>query len=147
MTFFFDKEICKPTLFNRKRQKIPFIDEDLDPFTGEWIAKGELEKMKDPPGGADRGKDNNHSLFCDLIISGLVGIRPRTDEKIEIAPLFEADDIEFLCADGIKYHGHFISVVWDKNGDRYNVGSGLSVFVDGVKRVAHRDIKKIIIEL
>jgi hypothetical protein len=25
----------------------------------------------------ERGKDHNHSTFCDLIISGLVGIRPR----------------------------------------------------------------------
>jgi len=26
-------------------------------------------------GGVERGKDYNHSTFCDLIITGLVGLR------------------------------------------------------------------------
>ena len=54
---------------------VAWIDEDLDPLTGDWIARTILK-----PGGegsvVERGKDYNHSTFCNLVISGLVGIRP-----------------------------------------------------------------------
>jgi hypothetical protein len=31
----------------------------------------------------------------------------------------------------VKYHGHDITVVFDRNGEKYKVGKGLTVFVDG----------------
>lgn len=50
-----------------------------------------LSEMADPPGGADRGRDYNHSSFCDLVLSGLAGIRAREDNILEINPIFTAD--------------------------------------------------------
>jgi len=32
-------------------------------------------------------KDYNHSTFCDLLISGLAGLRARSDGTIEVNPL------------------------------------------------------------
>lgn len=110
---------------------IPFIDENLDPFTGEWIARKELHMMENPPGGADRGLYYNHSTFCDLVLSGVAGIRAREDSILEINPLFTPDDLEYMCADGVLYHGHFICVFWDKNGTRYNRGKGFRICCDG----------------
>ncbi len=53
---------------------VPWIDENLHPFTGQWLArerkKAKVEKF------CERGKDYNHSTFCDLVITGLAGLRP-----------------------------------------------------------------------
>ena len=32
----------------------------------------------------------NHSSFCDLVITGLVGLRPRADDLLEMNPLIPA---------------------------------------------------------
>jgi hypothetical protein len=53
----------------------PFwLDEDMNPDTGDWIARTRLSHWKndawDPEkGGIERGKDYNHSTFCDLVLS------------------------------------------------------------------------------
>lgn len=117
-------------------EKVPFIDENLDPYTGEWIARKLLFEMADPPGGAERGKDYNHSSFCDLILSGLVGIRANNQDILEINPLFSSKDLDYLCADGILYHGHYITVIWDKEGSRYGFGKGLNILCNG-KKIAY----------
>jgi hypothetical protein len=61
--------------------KSPFwIDENMHPDTGDWISRTCLKTWSpsggwDPEkGGVERGKDYNHSTFCDLIIAGLFGI-------------------------------------------------------------------------
>ena len=40
--------------------------------------------------------------------------------------------------DNVLYHGHNLTILWDKNGDRYHCGKGLRIFVDG-KEVGHAD--------
>ena len=49
-----------------------WIDEDMDPFTGDWTARTLLKADNWNPGrgGLERGKDYNHSTFCDLVLSG-----------------------------------------------------------------------------
>jgi len=64
---------------------IPWIDENLNPFTGDWISRTLLiQRGKAIP---ERGKDYNHSTFCDLVISGLVGLRARGESTVEVNPL------------------------------------------------------------
>lgn len=67
---------------------IPFIDEDLDPFTGEWIARKLITLFKKE--GIDkiegRGMYYNHSTFCDLVLSGAFGITVE-DNTLKVAPL------------------------------------------------------------
>ena len=65
--------------------KVCWIDENQDPFTGEWIARKLL--LERGYKYYERGKDYNHSTFCDLIISGLIGIQPQLDGSIVIEPL------------------------------------------------------------
>ena len=124
-------------------ERIPYVDENIDPFTGEWIARKILRNSKNPSGGADRGADYNHSTFCDLVITGLVGLRPREDNIIEINPMFEEEDLDYLCADGILYHGRSICVCWDKTGMRYGKGKGLRIYIDGKEVAAHNSIRRI----
>ena len=71
---------------------VPWIDENLNPQTGDWIARTRLKTWKNGTwdagkGGEERGKDYNHSTFCDLVISGLVGLRPGPTTRSRSIPL------------------------------------------------------------
>lgn len=128
-------------------ERIPFIDENLDPYTGEWLARRKMKEWETPRKDADRGIYYNHSSFCDLVISGLAGIRAGEGETLEINPLFEEQDLEYFCADGIWYHGHSITVLWDGTGERYGRGAGLQVYCDGEKKACSHTPGKLVIGL
>lgn len=121
----------------------PWIDEDQDPFTGVWLAREALLQRDDPHTDRDRGIHYNHSTFCDLVLTGLAGLRVREDDILQIDPMFTEEDLSYLCADGIPYHGHSITVVWDRDGSRYGLGQGLLVFCDGMKLGASPVIQKL----
>jgi hypothetical protein len=118
---------------------VSWIDEDLDPFTGEWIARKRCEERnadlvkKGQPDKVlrERGKDYNHSSFCDLIITGLVGLRPRADNVVEVHPLVPDGKWDWFCLDKVSYHGRSLTILWDKTGTKYNKGKGLRVLADG----------------
>jgi hypothetical protein len=125
---------------------IPWIDEDQNPFTGDWIArtcilnweKKDQQKWQIKGGTSDRGKDHNHSTFCDLVINGLIGLRLRSDALFEVNPLVPAGAWNYFCLERVPYHGRLLTILWDKTGQRYNKGSGLRVFADG-KEIAHSE--------
>lgn len=128
-------------------EKIPYIDEDLDPYTGEWIVHKLMFGMNPPHKDAGRGKDYNHSTFCDLVLSGLAGIRADRENKLIIQPLFDGEQLDYFCADGILYHGHFLTVLWDKSGQKYGRGVGFHVLCDGKEMVQSDAVAKIEIEV
>jgi hypothetical protein len=105
----------------------PYIGEYLDETTGAWL-KGRQE----------RSRYYNHSTFADLLITGVVGLRPRADEVVEVHPLLPAGTWDWFCLDGIEYHGRTLTVLWDEDGSRYHRGLGLFVFADG-KQIARAD--------
>ncbi|MDR3261527.1 MAG: hypothetical protein LBT78_06795 [Tannerella sp.] len=115
---------------------VPWIDENLNPFTGDWIARTRLKTWKDgtwskEKGGVERGKDYNHSTFCDLVITGLVGLRPQEGNKLTVNPLVP-DTWDYFCMDNLVYKGRKLTVLYDKDGSKYRKGKGLMVFADGV---------------
>jgi len=118
----------------------PWLDENLDPYTGEWAARAKILARKPDPNDPNtyRGQDYNHSAFCDLVITGLVGLRPRPDNLVEVNPLAPSQ-WDFFCLDRIPYHGRDLTLLWDRTGNRYNRGRGLSLLVDGT-RLAHREM-------
>jgi predicted GH43/DUF377 family glycosyl hydrolase len=125
-------------------QVVPWIDENLNPYTGDWLARTRLKTWKngtwDPhKGGKERGKDYNHSGYCDLIISGLVGLRPRADNIVVVNPLIPADTWDWFCLDNVFYHGRMVTILWDRTGKKYNRGKGLRVFADGTQ-IAQSDV-------
>jgi len=109
--------------------KICWIDENQNPYTGEWLSRNMRQRWGEIP--VERGKDYNHSTFCDLIINGLIGLRPQVGNNLIINPLITEDQWDWFCLDGVPYHGRSVSVIWDKNGDHYNRGKGLAIMVDG----------------
>ena len=103
----------------------PYLGEYLDETTGAWL------KGRDP-----RSRWYNHSTFADLVITGLVGIVPRDDDTLELHPLLPDDAWDFFAVEGLRYRGHDLTIVWDRDGRRYGRGAGLSAWVDG-RRVIH----------
>ncbi len=115
---------------------VPWIDENLNPLTGDWIARTRLKAWRDGTwdrrkGGRERGKDYNHSSYCDLVITGLIGLRPRADDVVEVNPLLPEGKWEWFCLDRVAYHGRTITVAWDASGEKYGKGKGLRVLADG----------------
>jgi hypothetical protein len=145
-TAYFNTLTCYTNSHTLKRadgKVVPWIDENLNPFTGDWISRTRLKTWKDGTwdagkGGKERGKDYNHSTYNDLIITGLVGLRPRADAVVEVNPLLPADTWDYFCLDNVLYHGQILTILWDKTGDRYGKGPGLKVFSNG-KEIARCD--------
>ncbi len=102
----------------------PYIGEYLDETTGYWL-KGDQE----------RSRYYNHSTFADLIITGLVGLRPRADEVVEVHPLIPQNQWAWFCLDNVLYHGKILTILWDADGSHFKKGAGFQIMVDG-KRVA-----------
>jgi len=106
------------------------IEEDYDPATGMPIV------------GLKRSHHYFHSGYVDLILTGVVGIRPRADDFLDVNPLLppagDPQGLAWFRAQDIPYHGHRIAVTWDANGSHYRRGAGLAIEVDG-REVARRD--------
>ena len=104
----------------------PDIQEDYNPDTGKPIV------------GLPRSHHYFHSTYIDLILSGLIGIRPRSDNVLEVVPLIPTEPgaeqpIHYFALQHLAYHHHNIGMFYDDDGSRYHIGRGLSIFVDGVR--------------
>lgn len=108
---------------HRDTDGTPWLDENLDPDTGIWIAREILRQQPDYE-IKDRGRHYNHSTFIDLVMTGLCGICPSEGDKLTVRPLGTA--LDFFAASDIPYHGHTLSVEWNKQ-------TGLRVTVDGTR--------------
>jgi predicted GH43/DUF377 family glycosyl hydrolase len=127
---------------------VPWIDENLNPFTGDWLSRTRLKSWNNGhwdvgKGGVERGKDYNHSTFCDLVISGLIGLRPRADDVVEINPLLPEGTWDYFCLDRVSYHGRDLAILYDKTGLRYGKGKGLRLFADGREIAAADGLRRI----
>lgn len=128
---------------NEKGKKVFWLDENVNPFTGQWISRViSLAKR-----GVHYGEDYNHSEFCDIIISDLIGIQPSMKNEIIINPLIPEKHWDWFCLDKVLYHNNEIAVVWDKDGSKYKLGRGFLVFVNGKLKHQSRKIAKISLTL
>jgi hypothetical protein len=116
---------------------IDWIDEDLDADTGEWIAKDMLI-AKDKQVG--RGNYYNHSGFADPLITGLIGLRPRADNRIVLQPLLPSRQWSYFAIDALPYHHHILTILWDATGARYHRGRGFILMVDGKKAAGRQEL-------
>lgn len=107
------------TLSQRKDGK-PYIAEAANPDNGSFAGH-------DSPYHSEH---YFHSGYTDLIITGLVGLRPRADDSLEVAPL-APESWAYFALDNTSYHGHDVAIVWDRDGTRYKRGAGLTLLVDG----------------
>ncbi len=131
-SYFRHMELYVESQYHRGR---PYIGEYLDEVTGYWL-KGDQE----------RARYYNHSTFNDLMITGLMGLRPRADRTLEVNPLVPDSEWNWFCLDNVRYHNHIITIIWDRHGDKYHHGKGLTLLVDG-KKVGNRpDLGRLVCE-
>ena len=100
------------------------LQEDYNPDTGKVIV------------GLPRSHHYLHSTYNDLLLSGLLGIRPRQDNTLQLHPLLPSassgePSIRYFALEGLRYHGHEIAIRYDADGTRYHRGKGLTVVSDG----------------
>ena len=80
----------------------------MNPYTGDWIARSELMRdgWQERRGGYERGRNYNHSTFCDLVLSGLLGIDADADGLV-CRPLvpdsWRAFRVEGVCHAGQRW--------------------------------------------
>jgi hypothetical protein len=107
-----------------RRDGLPYLGEACDPDTGSW-------EGHDAPGHSDH---YFHSSFCDLVISGLMGLRVDApglpSNEVLVAPLIP-DTWSHAALHGASVRGRKLSILWDRSGDLYGLGKGLFVLVDG----------------
>ena len=77
----------------------PYIGEYLDETTGYWL-KGDQE----------RSRYYNHSTFCDLIITGIVGLRPRADQDHRGASYHPSRQMAGTSVLTGANHGHDLTI-------------------------------------
>ena len=108
-------------------KRVCWIDEVQDPRTGAWSSRDLLEAWGwlERKGGLERGKDYNHSTFCDLVLGKLLGISYQ-DGTLRVEPKIPADwsyfAVENLWLGGTRY-----AIYYDKDGTHYNKGAGLVI--------------------
>ena len=108
----------------------PYIGEYLDEQTGAWLM-----------GDRERSRYYNHSTFNDLIITGICGLRPQADGSIVVNPLVPQHSTwNYFCLDGVSYRSHILTIIWDRDGQCYHQGTGLTLMVDGQVVANRKDI-------
>ena len=110
--FFYHLKKYTKSQYRRGR---PYIGEYLDETDGQWLM-----------GDRERSRYYNHSTYNDLIITGLVGLRPSMDGEIRVQPLIP-EEWEYFCIDNLPYHGKLLTIYYDKTGTRYHQGKGLHI--------------------
>jgi len=119
------------TRSHRKNGK-PYLAEAVHPETGSFEGHD----------GYNHSEHYFHSGYCDLIITGLVGLVPRADDVVEVTPL-APPDWDYFALDDVNYHGRRLSIVWDRDGKRYGRGAGLLLFVDGEILATTKQLEKL----
>ncbi len=106
----------------------PYVAEAHSADTDQWIYDGN-----------NHSEDYNHSTYVDPVLSGLMGIRPSTGDELTINPLTPANWTHFAL-ENVPYHGHNITIEYDRDGTYYSVGTGYKIFVDGVRVAAQKAV-------
>lgn len=114
----------------------PYLAEALHPDTGSFEGHD----------GYNHSEHYFHSGFCDLVVTGLVGLRPSDGPQLEIMPI-ATEDWPWFALDRLQYHGHELTIFWDRDGSRYGKGAGFHVLANG-KEIARTDsLKPVVVNL
>jgi hypothetical protein len=125
-------KLLKAYTRTQRKNGRPYIAEAANPFTGSWAGHDSYY----------HSEHYFHSGYVDHIITGLAGLRPRADDTLEVNPLVP-EEWDYWALEDVAYHGQQVSVVWDRDGSRYGLGTGLMLFVDGEKIASAPEIQRL----
>jgi hypothetical protein len=117
-----------------RKEGRPYIAEAANPDNGSWEGHDSY----------NHSEHSFHSSYCDLIITGLGGLRPRDDDVLEVVPWHRRVG---LRADHLPYRGRTVGIVWDRDGRRYGQGPGLHLFADGRKISSAPKLERLSVKL
>lgn len=123
---------------HRDTDGTPYLDENMDPDTGVWLAREIMREWNNSRKDPTRGRHYNHSTFIDLVMTGVCGIRPLSEDKLVIHPL--GTSLDSFSIRSVRYHGHKVDVRWKKS-------EGLYVCVDGSKEYFCESKKDVYLEI
>ena len=113
----------------------PYVAEAHDADRDDWIYDSR-----------DHSEDYNHSTYNDNVISGLIGLRGQPGNLLVVSPLAPAG-WSYFALENAPYHGHNVTVLWDRTGSRYGQGAGLQVFVDGRKAASRQTLSTVLVDV
>lgn len=122
--------------YSHRKNGQPYIAEAMHPDSGSFEGHD----------GYNHSEHYFHSGFCDLIITGLVGLKAEHGDTLTVDPL-APQDWDYFALDDVPFHGHRLAVVWDKSGKRYGLGAGLHVLADGVRIGTSATLSKLVLNL
>ncbi|MDB4679216.1 discoidin domain-containing protein [Rhodopirellula sp.] len=120
---------------SHRKNGLPYLAEALHPDTGSFEGHD----------GYNHSEHYLHSGYCDLVITGLVGLIPRDDSSLQIHPL-ASSSWDYFAIDALPYRGHLLSITWDKSGKRYGRGVGFHVDVDKKRVLSADNLQPVFIE-
>jgi hypothetical protein len=65
------------------------------------------------------------------------------NNTLTIIPLLPDGYWDWFCLDNVKYHNKILTIIWDKDGTKYNKGKGFSIFIDGQLKNNAQNLEKI----
>lgn len=101
------------------------------PDVHEYYSKWEPHQGSTLPKPSDISHDF-HSMYCSLIVEGVVGLTPRRDAKVELQPA--ALHWPYFLLDRLRYRGTDLTIVWDQpDGQVHYSGypEGFSLYING----------------
>ena len=110
------------------RNGVPYVAEAHDADANSWIYDS-----------YDHSEDYNHSTFNDNVIAGLIGLRAAPGDLLIVDPL-APPAWDHFALENTPYHGHNVTVLWDRTGSHYNQGAGLHVYVDGALKATQPNL-------
>lgn len=121
-------DVLRGYALSQRKDRRPYVAEAHHPDEDRWLYDAR-----------NHSEDYNHSTFNDIVLSGLLGIRPQQGEKVRIAPLAPGEWNHF-AVENVPYHGRNLTVLWDRDGSVYGQGAGLRVWLDGRQVHSQRDL-------
>ncbi len=105
---------------------VPWIDEVRHPLLDDWSSRTMLENWgwREDKGGYERGKDYNHSTFCDIVISGIVGVQD--NDTLTVKPCIP-ENWEYFRLSNLNFRGKTYDITYDKTGEKYGRGKGIVI--------------------
>ncbi len=129
-------ELFKTFSKTHRKNGQPYLAEACNPDTGSFEGHD----------GYNHSEHYFHSSFNDLLITGLVGIIPRDDNTLEVKPLAPSSWPYFALSD-VPYKDHLVSIIWDRDGSRYNKGKGLRLFANGKEIASNPELSQLSVKL
>lgn len=122
--------------WSHQKRGLPYLGEYQDEKTGYWLK-----------GDNPRSSYYNHSAFADLVISDLVGLKPRPDNILEVHPLIPKGKWDWFYLDQVPYKGKVLTILWDKDGSKYGKGKGFRIYADGKEIYKGKKLKPVTAKL